>query len=100
MAEAKQEIDETQRKLDEKVARFEERMEAEEEELRRPFTKIGTAQEAAKVIREHLAAAEKHLKTGHFHMAAQEQAQRETVQDLEWLVEDLDKLANILAGED
>jgi chromosome segregation ATPase len=90
---------EAQKKLDEKVARFEERMEAEEEELRRPFTKIGTVQEARKVIQAQLDAATKHLKTGSFHMAAQEQAQRETVQDLTWLMEDLQKLVNILVSD-
>lgn len=87
--------------LDERMRRFDERMANEEEEAGRPsFTKIGTVQEAMKVVQAQLDTAQTQLKTGHFSMEAQRHAHRETIQDLEWLLQDLEKLKNILASED
>jgi len=80
---------------DDAVARFEARMaeDKDHEERNRP-KRDGpqTIEAAVTYLDKQLAAEMERLTRGGFHMAAQEQAQRETVQDLAWLIEDLGKL--------
>lgn len=85
--------------LDERMKRFDERM-AEDADPEHVFTKLGTLDAATKIVQERLDAEEKHFKTGHFHMAAQEQTQREIIREFTLLIEDLQHLKNILVASD
>lgn len=77
--------------LDERLKRFEERM-AEDEEKTRPKRTRGEILDAAIEAVQEQVAAESVKLGGHFRMAAQQQAQKERVRDLEWLVHDLKDL--------
>lgn len=91
---------ERQRELDEQVKRFEQRMAAEEAENRPPFSSTSTLQRAEKVVKELLERENNRLKNGSFQLEAQRQAVRENIEDLGWLVKDLEQLRNILAAKD
>ena len=73
---------------EERVRRFEERM----AEGRPKRTKHATLDAAIEIVGRHLTRETGFLKDGQFQMAAQEQAQREKVRDLEWLIEDLQEV--------
>lgn len=81
----------TDKNIDEAVKRFEERM-ADHEERTRPKRTRDEVIDAAIGAVDLKLEAERSRLDGRFRMAAQEQAQREVVQDLEWLVEDLKDL--------
>jgi uncharacterized protein involved in exopolysaccharide biosynthesis len=84
--------------LDARLARFEQRMADEEERTRPKRTHAEIIDAAIEAVRGQVAAESVKL-GGHFRMAAQEQAQRETVADLEWLVRDLEDLRGTLPAE-
>ena len=77
--------------LDARLARFEERMSDEEERTRPKRTRTEILDAAIEAVRGQVAAESVKL-GGRFRMAAQEQAQRETVRELEWLVQDIEGL--------
>lgn len=91
---------EREQQLDAQVKRFEQRMAAEEAEKRPPFTQVGTVQNAEKVVKELLDRENNRLKNGSFQLEAQRQALREKIEDLGWLVKDLEQLRNILVSRD
>lgn len=77
--------------LDERLKRFEQRMADEEVRTRPKRTRVEILDAAIEAVREQVATESVKL-GGHFRMAAQQQAQRERVEDLEWLVRDLEDL--------
>jgi hypothetical protein len=78
-------------KADEAMARFEARMADHEKRTRPKRTRDEVLDEAINAVELQLKDERAKLDR-RFSMAAQEQAQRETVQDLEWLVHDLHDL--------
>lgn len=86
-----------EKRADDAFARFEERMAVHEEQTRPKRSREEVIDAALLAVRLQLDGERKKL-DAHFHMAAQEQAQRERVQDLEWLIEDLKNLRVDLLG--
>ena len=84
--------------LEARLARFDERMADDEEPSRPKRTWLETIDASIETVKS-LAAAESVKLGGHFRMAAQEQAQRETVRDLKGLVHDLEELRGSLPAE-
>jgi pyridoxine/pyridoxamine 5'-phosphate oxidase len=84
---------ETERKakLDDTMRRFEERMAANEEKSRPKRSRQEVLNAAIDAVQEQLVKEREALQK-RFHMAAQEHAQRETVESLEWLVVDLKRI--------
>ena len=74
--------------LDARLKRFEERMTDDEERTRPKRDRNEILEAAIEAVNGQIATESVKL-GGHFRMAAQEQAQKETVRDLEWLVQDL-----------
>jgi hypothetical protein len=81
----------TAKKADDAMARFEARMADHEEQTRPKRTRDEVLDEAIAAVKLQLQGEQAKLE-GRFTMAAQEQAQREIVRDLDWLVEDLKDL--------
>lgn len=77
--------------LDARIALFEERMFKDEATSRPQRTRTEILNAAIETVKAQVAAESIKL-GGRFRMAAQQQAQRETVADLEWLEKDLEKL--------
>jgi len=77
--------------LDERLRRFEERMADDEERTRPQRTRAETVDAAIEAVREQIATESVKL-GGRFRLAAAEQAQREKIRDLEWLVQDLEDI--------
>lgn len=75
-------------RADAAMARFEERMSDHEERTRPKRTRDQVLDEAITAVQRQISDEQAKL-DGRFRMAAQEQAQREKVRDLEWLLEDL-----------
>lgn len=91
MSEATQTPSKINLDLDERLKRFEERMAEDEERTRPKRTRSEILDSAIEAVREQIATESVKL-GGRFRMAAQEQAQKERVRDLEWLVQDLEDL--------
>lgn len=77
--------------LDARLKRFEERMAEDEERTRPKRSRAEVLDAAIEAVQEQVASESVKL-GGHFRMAAQQQAQKERVRDLEWLVHDLQDL--------
>ena len=77
--------------LEARLKRFEERVADDEERTRPKRTRNEIIEAAIEAVSGQIATESVKL-GGHFRMAAQEQAQKETVRDLEWLVQDLKDL--------
>ena len=84
--------------LDARLRRFEERMADDEERTRPKRTPAAALDAAIETVQEQIATESVKL-GGNFRMAAQEQAQREKVRELEWLVQDLRDLQGTLPTE-
>lgn len=77
--------------LEDRLKRFEERMGEDEKRTRPERSRDEVLDAAIETVREQIATESVKL-GGRFRMAAQEQAQKERVRDLEWLVQDLEDL--------